>query len=219
MEVLASKVLSIAVMVILVIYAVVFHEVSHGLAAVKLGDPTPKNQKRLTLNPFRHLDFFGSVLVPLFGILLLGFAFGWAKPVIVERKNLRDPRRDMAWVGLAGPLANFGCAIIAGLIIRLIISFSSNPSNLFFLISIALLSFFVFINLLLGLFNLIPLPPLDGGHIVCAVLPEKISEELQMAGPPLFFIILFFFFTFGASVFLPLINFLHHLLTGLTALR
>lgn len=219
MAVSLVKILTYVLIYIAVLYAIVFHEIAHGLMAYKFGDPTPKNEKRLSLNPLRHLSLVGSFLVPLVLILTISFAFGWAKPVRIKEENLKNKWRDMAVIGLAGPSANFCCAIIASLIIRFLLAFSPNPSNVLFLILITVLSMFVFVNLLLMLFNLVPIPPLDGGHVLCALLPKKIAEELQMAALPLFVIIIFLFMAFGAQILLPTISFMHRLMTGLVTIR
>jgi len=146
---------------IILLFSVVVHEVSHGLAALYLGDDTAEKMGRLTLNPLKHLDPIGSVLLPLMLVLMnTGFIFGWAKPVPYNPLNLKMPRRDSAILAFAGPLSNFSLALIFGLIIRIIIVTSSFVSLLPFLM------FIVWINLVLGVFNLLPIPPLDGSKIL-----------------------------------------------------
>ncbi len=154
--------------IVVVIMSVVVHEVSHGLAALALGDPTAKYQGRLTLNPIKHLDPVGSVLVPLIGYLLGGFVVGWAKPVPFNPYNLRNARWGEALVAIAGPLSNFFLAIVFGLVIRIahIYGFGGDAF-------ISISAFIVLINITLGIFNLIPIPPLDGSKILFAILPNS----------------------------------------------
>ena len=141
------------------------HELAHAWTAVKLGDSTPREQKRLSLNPFAHLDVFGSM-----ALLLLGF--GWAKPVEVNMQNLKKPRRDMAIIALAGPLANIIMALLGLMLLKLAIFNISAPSSLARTF-IQVLGFMVNINLVLAVFNLLPIPPLDGSRILGLILPEK----------------------------------------------
>ncbi len=152
-------------LIIVLILSAVFHEYMHGYVAYKLGDPTAKNAGRLTFNPIKHLDPFGSVILPLMMVLFnSSFLFAWAKPVPYNPYNLRDRKYGDAKVAAAGPLANLSLAIIFGLIIR----FTS-----FGLIFESLLSLVVYINLFLMVFNLIPIPPLDGSKIVSAFLSAE----------------------------------------------
>jgi len=152
-------------LIIVLILSAVFHEYMHGYVAYKLGDPTAKNAGRLTFNPIKHLDPFGSVILPLMMVLFnSSFLFAWAKPVPYNPYNLRDRKYGDAKVAAAGPLANLALAIIFGLIIR----FTS-----FGLIFESLLSLVVYINLFLMVFNLIPIPPLDGSKIVSAFLSAE----------------------------------------------
>lgn len=151
--------------------ALTFHEYAHGWVANRLGDPTAKVLGRLSMNPLVHIDLFGTVLLPLLLIISKApFVFGWAKPVPVDPYNLQHPRKDMIWVGLAGPAANFILAFIAGMVIRLLnligIGFHA-PFEVILLI----LTVFVLINLVFAAFNLIPVPPLDGSRLVAGLLP------------------------------------------------
>jgi len=148
--------------------ALVVHEYAHGFVAHKLGDNTAKFMGRLTFNPFAHIDPFGTIILPLMLILTRSpIVFGYAKPVPVNFYNLRNPKKDMIWVGLAGPLANF---IVAALTFLILMTGVVGHTGIFgFLITVML------INLVLGVFNLIPIPPLDGSRILMGLLPRKLA--------------------------------------------
>jgi Zn-dependent protease len=152
--------------------SIVLHEYAHGWAANKLGDPTAKLAGRLTLNPLKHIDLIGTILAPsfLFVIYLIGlshnfFIFGWAKPVPVNFQQLRHPKRDMILVGLAGPATNIILAALASLVYHQ----TSSP----FWAEVCL--GFIFLNLLLAVFNMIPIPPLDGSRLVAGLLPDRLA--------------------------------------------
>ncbi|MCD8527906.1 MAG: site-2 protease family protein [Candidatus Pacebacteria bacterium] len=158
--------------IIILIFSVVIHELAHGYAADALGDPTPRMQKRLTLNPLAHIDWFGSVILPfLLVVLKAGFILGWAKPVMFNPYNLRNRKWGPALIALAGPLSNIGIALFFGVLIRVapMIGITAAP---FFTLASAL----VFINIMLAIFNMIPVPPLDGHHILFALIPEKYNH-------------------------------------------
>ncbi len=171
------------------IYSIILHEIAHGLAAERLGDPTARLSGRLTLKPGPHIDPVMSILVPLF-LVLSGspIVFGSAKPVPIDPYNLRSPRKDMGLVGLAGPATNLLIALVLSILARIVLSFS--PS----LVVLDLLKNGVQINLILAIFNLIPVPPLDGGRIMVAILPEKYSEVLASIENFGIFIVLFLLF-------------------------
>jgi len=197
--------------IIILIMSVVVHEVSHGYAALALGDPTAKYQGRLTLNPLSHLDPIGSVLVPLIGYLAGGFIIGWAKPVPFNPYNLRNQKWGEALVAIAGPLSNISLAVIFGLFIR----FASGQAFMTpaFL---GLAGFVVMINITLAIFNLIPIPPLDGSKILFAVLPYKwqaIRQSFEQYGLILVFVFIFFLW----PILSPVVSFFFTLLTGLVA--
>lgn len=164
----------IAIWAIPVLFAITVHETAHGWVANKLGDKTAYLQGRLTLNPIPHIDPIGTILVPLIFLSISPFIFGWAKPVPVDARNLRNPKRDMAWVALAGPLSNFMMALLWGGIMKIgayLISSKTLDNNLILLMGQA----GIIINLVLAFLNLIPIPPLDGSRVVASLLPFKLA--------------------------------------------
>ncbi len=165
--------------------AIIIHEFSHGWVANKLGDPTARYSGRLTLNPLAHLDPVGSVIMPLLLLFLKSpVIFGWAKPVPINYWNLRNPKRDMLLVGLAGPISNFAIAIILSLLLKLNLSWGLS----------SLLVNAILINLVFGVFNLIPIPPLDGSRVVAAALPNRYLEpyrHLDRYGVVIIFVLLY----------------------------
>ncbi len=193
--------------IIILIYSAIIHEYMHGWMAERLGDNTAKDLGRLTLNPLPHIDPIGSILLP--AVLLIsgaGFVFGWAKPVPYNPYNLRDQKYGGAKVALAGPLANLAVAIIFGLILRLIPL--ASPAMVYFIEMI------VFINLLLMIFNLVPIPPLDGSKVIMPFLSSKIQEKFMMLEQYGMFLV-FAFVWFGFGLILPIIYFLFNLITGI----
>jgi len=165
-----SLVQRIVVWILPVIFAITVHEVAHGWVAKKCGDNTADQQGRLTLNPVKHIDWLGTVILP--GLLLLtgtGFIFGWAKPVPVDARNFKNPRKDMAWVALAGPVSNLLMAIGWALLVRIGVLIGVEAISLPLIYSgVAGIS----INLVLALINLLPIPPLDGSRVVAGILPN-----------------------------------------------
>lgn len=199
--------------IIILILSVVVHEVAHGYAALALGDPTAKYAGRLSLNPISHLDPIGSVVVPIIGHLLGGFIIGWAKPVPFNPYNLKPERFGLpkqageVLVAIAGPLSNIALALAFGLLIRL---GGSALAPTF----ISLASFVVITNIILAIFNLIPIPPLDGSKIVLALLPyswQRVRVALESFG--LFFVFIFVFFAW--SLINPLVYYIFKIFTGL----
>lgn len=177
------------------IYSIILHEIAHGLMAERLGDPTARLSGRLTLNPLPHIDPFMSILFPLF-LFLSGSSiiFGAAKPVPIDPYNLRNIKKDMGLVGLAGPAANLILAIFFAILARLLFNFFPNQALLKLLGNACLL------NTILAVFNLIPIPPLDGGRVMVAVLPRDYAEAL--AGLERFgMLIVVFFLLFPSSFF------------------
>ena len=197
--------------IVILIFSAVIHEVSHGAMANHLGDPTAKLMGRLTLNPIKHLEPFGSILLPLTTYLASGgsFLFGWAKPVPYNPMNISDPRWGSAYIALAGPLSNFSIALVFGLILR----FVHFPETPFFLAMQGFFIIVVFINLLLGTFNLVPIPPLDGSKLLFAVLGDTYSGIERILEQNSMLILLFFIF-FGFSLIIPIIRFFFSVITG-----
>ena len=153
---------------IILLFSIIMHEIAHGSVALRLGDPTAKNAGRLTLNPLKHIDTFGTILLPLLLVLIRSpFVVGWAKPVPVNPYNFRDQRWGSLKVSVAGPATNFLIAVIFGLAIR----FIPLPETLEFLFGLI-----VIYNFVLALFNLIPIPPFDGSHILFSVLPARFNS-------------------------------------------
>lgn len=195
------------------ILSVVVHEVSHGYAAYALGDRTAKNLGRLTFNPIKHLDLWGSFIVPIALILLnAGIIFGWAKPVPYNPYNLRDQKWGSAKVAAAGPLANIVIALFFTLVLRVA------PAGIFSPLAVQALGLIVYINILLALFNLVPIPPLDGSKILAAFLPYRWERGLMMFEQYGIIIVLLFLFLFLRPLFL-LIDFVFQLLVGDSILR
>ncbi len=197
---------------VVVLFSIILHECAHGLAAERLGDPTARQAGRITLNPIPHLDPIGSILLP--GIMLLwslmggqAILFGWAKPVPINPYNLNNPKRDMMWIGLSGPAANFAVALVLALLARLL-PISANP------LGANILFYGVAINLLLGFFNLIPIPPLDGSRILSGLLPERYAHALNSIGRFGFIIIIILFMSGVFSIIFALVFRLSLLLTG-----
>lgn len=192
--------------------ALTVHEFSHALAAERLGDSTPRLMGRLTLNPLPHIDPFGTIILPGLLILLRApFIFGWAKPVPINPLNLRNPKRDIVWVSLAGPAANLIFALVCGLLLRFSLLFSSSGPVT------AILAWAVIIGLVLAAFNLIPVPPLDGSGILKGLLPDSMQEgyaRYERFG----FLILLALFTIGRPIIVmfvyPFVGLFSWLFTG-----
>ncbi len=196
---------------IVLLFSAVLHEVAHGFMAEKLGDDTAKRAGRLTLNPLVHIDPFGSILLPIVLYIASGgsFFFAAAKPVPYDPRNLKDPRWGGAKIALAGPLTNLLLAIIFGVAVRVGIFFSAPD------IFVSLLAVIVYLNIALAIFNLIPIPPLDGSRVLFAILPQnkaafRAAYVLERYG--IIFVFLFAFF--GFSLLLPFLGYLFSVFTG-----
>jgi Zn-dependent protease len=172
----------IAVWAIPVLFAITVHETAHGWMALRLGDPTAKMLGRLTLNPIRHIDPIGTIVVPAAMLFLGGFLFGWAKPVPITWENLRQPKRDMAWVAAAGPLSNLAMALLWAMFARLGMAIGDASGDLAMYMMYTGVAG-IFINTILMLLNLLPLPPLDGSRVVSALLPGPLSYRYGLLEP------------------------------------
>ena len=196
--------------IIILLFSIVIHEVSHGFMAEYFGDSTARNAGRLTLNPIKHIDPIGSIIVP--AILVLShapFFFGWAKPVPYNPNNLRDIKWGTFWVAAAGIISNIFIAIIFGIIIRFSASFSL-PESFYFITSTVVL-----MNLALALFNLIPIPPLDGSKILFSLLPNSFYPLIAFLERYALFLLLIFILFF-VDLLYPILIFLHRIITGLS---
>lgn len=195
---------------VIIIFSIVIHEVAHGYAARASGDHTAESAGRLTLNPIPHLDIIGTIILPiLVAVTTGGGFFGWAKPVPVNPANFRNEKKGMILVSLAGVLANFALAILFAIIFRLGVAYNFMGEGMLFIVSIIIMT-----NLSLGIFNLIPVPPLDGSKILIALLPERYARPVSNflhSGQILFIFVVIFAF---GSIIGPVINFLFKLLIG-----
>lgn len=198
----------------ILIYSVILHEVAHGYVADLLGDPTARLSKRLTLNPIPHIDPIMTIAVPLLLIFSgSGIIFGAAKPVPVDPFNFREPKKDMALVALSGPLTNIGIAIVLAILFRVSSLIITDGSGLEILLQI--LATGIKWNVALAIFNLFPLPPLDGFKVLTGILPDEIAYELQRLerfGFMLIFFVLFFFPSLIFGIISPVINTITRLL-------
>ncbi|MFA5626858.1 MAG: site-2 protease family protein [Thiohalomonadaceae bacterium] len=183
----------VVVWVLPVLFAITVHETAHGWMALQLGDPTARMLGRLTLNPIKHIDPMGTILVPGLLLMLGGFLFGWAKPVPVTWENLRHPKRDMALVAIAGPLSNLLMAVFWALIIRLGMELGAGNAAAMYLVYSGVAG--IFINTVLMVLNMLPLPPLDGGRVLVGLLPGPLSWKVSRLEPYGFPILLALMFT------------------------
>ncbi|MGH2739765.1 MAG: site-2 protease family protein [Actinomycetota bacterium] len=191
--------LTVLFFVVALVPGIVLHELSHGVAADRMGDPTPRTAGRLTLDPRRHIDPFGTIILP--GLLLLprlfgrsGFpVFGYAKPMPINPANLKDPERQTMWIAIAGPFANLALAVLAAAVLRIL---EPNSGRL-----IQLLVIFVDVNILLAVFNVLPIPPLDGSKVLARFLPPRAREIYRSSEQYAALFILVIFFLFPSVIF------------------
>ncbi|MFA5886462.1 MAG: site-2 protease family protein [Patescibacteria group bacterium] len=192
--------------IVVLVLSAVAHEYMHGWMAHRLGDNTASDAGRLTLNPLAHLEWFGSFFLPLVMLLSkMPFVFGWAKPVPYNPNNLRDKKYGEARVALAGPLANFVIALFFGLFLRFFPIFNINFGG--FIVAI------IYINLVLMIFNLLPIPPLDGSKILATFLPADLRER-YLSAERLGFILVIIFVMLAGDLMIPLVDFLFQKIVG-----
>ncbi len=209
----------IVVLILPVLFAITVHEAAHGWVANKLGDPTAKQQGRVTLNPIQHIDPLGTVIVPLGMYLLTGFLFGWAKPVPVDWRNLNNPRRDMALVAIAGPASNLIMALLWGVGMQAGVSLlESLPWVAYPLIYMGTAG--IMINSILLVLNLLPILPLDGGRIVASLLPARLAVPYARLEPWGLFIIVGLLATgMLGSIIGPLLSTFQYIIVSLVGLQ
>ena len=185
----ATTIQKITIWILPVLLAVSLHEAAHAWMADRKGDPTARLLGRLTFNPFKHIDPIGTILVPALMITFTGFAFGWAKPVPVDVRNFKNPKKDMMWVALAGPVSNFIMALMWAVFLYVSLFFHDSRSSLsLFLLYMPIAG--ITINVILGVLNLLPIPPLDGGRIVAGLLSHRASIQYSKIEPYGLFIII-----------------------------
>jgi len=201
----------IAIYALPVVFAITVHEAAHGYVARSFGDMTAHQQGRISLNPLRHIDPVGTVLIPLLTLALGGILFGWAKPVPVNFSRLRQPKKDMLWVAAAGPGANLVMAVLWALVIKLAAALPESMAVPLSLMGQAGIS----INVVLMVLNLLPLPPLDGGRIAVSLLPNHLAYRFAAVEPYGFALLLLLMFTgILGTILWPIIR----VLTGLLSL-
>jgi Zn-dependent protease len=193
-----------------VIFAITVHEAAHGYAAKHFGDMTAFNAGRITLNPLKHIDLFGTIILPALTVMLGGILFGWAKPVPVDFNRLHHPKKDMLWVAAAGPASNFVMAIFWALVLK----FSVNAPEAFVLPLTLMAKAGVTINIVLMVLNLLPLPPLDGGRIAVSLLPINLARPFSQIERYGFIILIILLFSgILGQILEPLINVIYALIS------
>ncbi len=183
-----STIQQFAIWVLPIIFAITVHESAHAFTAYYYGDNTARLQGRLSLNPVKHIDLMGTVLVPAIMVIFTGFAFGWAKPVPIDWRNLKNPKTNMIWIAFAGPFSNLIMGILWAIILRLALLLNIEDSGVIFIIFTAVAG--IMINTILMVLNLLPLPPLDGSRILSGLLPTRLAITYNKIEPYGFFIII-----------------------------
>lgn len=207
-----SLIQKIVIYALPVIFAITVHEAAHGYAAKYFGDMTAHNAGRITLNPLKHIDPFGTIILPALTIMLGGILFGWAKPVPVNFGRLRNPKKDMLWVAAAGPASNFVMAIFWALVIK----FSAGMPEMFAVPMALMGKGGVAINIVLMVLNLLPLPPLDGGRIAVSLLPHHLARPFSQLERYGFVILIVLLFTgILGRILDPLIDLVYGLISSL----
>ncbi|OGV75978.1 MAG: peptidase M50 [Methylotenera sp. RIFCSPLOWO2_02_FULL_45_14] len=207
-----SLIQKIVIYALPVIFAITVHEAAHGYAAKYFGDMTAHNAGRITLNPLKHIDPFGTILLPALTIMLGGILFGWAKPVPVDFSRLRNPKKDMLWVAAAGPASNLVMAVFWALMLK----YSVLMPEAFILPLALMAKAGVMINIVLMVLNLLPLPPLDGGRIAVSLLPHHLAQPFAQLERYGFIILIVLLFTGVLSkILMPLISVVYSLISSL----
>ncbi len=201
---ISERLISFITFLPMFILSITFHEFAHAFIANKMGDPTAKNQGRLSFNPIKHIDLIGTLIMPIASFATGIALIGWAKPVPVDRKNFKNVFRDDAYVSAAGPFANLILALIFYLIFYFILNFNLTENQ--FLINI--FWYGVFFNIFLFAFNLLPIPPLDGSHIIFDLWPNKLTSKIFSLGFYGSILLLLFIYSPLWGIFMKLINFI-----------
>ena len=211
---LEALVLKIVISAVPILFAITVHEASHGYAAKYFGDLTAEKMGRISLNPFRHIDPLGTIILPAITLIVGGVLFGWAKPVPVNFANLRNPKKDMLWVAAAGPASNLVMAIAWGILLGFVkrgLDAGEFPTAAYLFIEMAYVG--ITINVVLMVLNLLPMPPLDGGRIAVSLLPNNLATQLSRVEQYGFIILIALMFSgILGKILSPFIGFFEHII-------